>query len=230
MNVLAISTWTRPLPLRRERKWYSLRLCRKGPKVVFVDGQPLHEIEKLFRDVEEKRETTFQSTLREIQFDFLRAESQRASYEKQRDKEFKNAQFSREELFHANEKRRYELFMTAEQEQDRIFQTSEDRRNTTFAQSQAVLRQRLEEMSQHHSKENDYTLGVIGSLLSSGYARREGAFKQLNDTTTGAFITLLRSEQDVFFEAQVTRMSEITPVKLSVRKRPHLFLCIGQEC
>ena len=210
----------------RQRKWCSLRLYRKGPKVVFVDGPPLHEIEELFQDEEEKRKETFQGTLREIEFDFLQAESQRASYEKQRDQEFKNAQLSREKLFLANEKQSYELFMAAEKEQDRIFQTSEDRRNATFAQSQAILRQRLEEMSQHHSKENDYTLGVIGSLLSSGYARREGAFKQLNDTTTGAFITLLRSEQDVFFEAQVRRIQIM--VKLSVRKRPCLVL--EQQC
>ena len=81
-------------------------------------------------------------------------------------------------------------------------------------------------MSQHHSKENDYTLGIIGTLLTSGYARREGAFKQLNDTTTGAFTTLLRSEQDVFFEAQVRRIQIM--VKLSVRKRPCLVL--EQQC
>ena len=134
------------------------------------------------------------------------------SPEEQRGIEFTTAQLSREESASESMKLWHELFTAAEAEQDRLFQMSEDRRNTTFAQSQAMLQHYLEEMTQHHNHENDYMLNVIKS--SNGSARRESAFRQLNEKISEEFTAFLRSEQDAFLEAQSIRTQ--TLIKLGV--------------
>lgn len=149
-------------------------------------------------------------SLRTLEFDFLQAEMARDSPENQRDDEFNRLLVGIQEIFAAHEELRRDMFVAAITDQEKSFRSSEDERALAFATAQASRSKTLEEEVQHQHKEIENVVITLTSMFSSGSRFREEARKDLYNKISSMFITILRSEQDSFFEAQGEQIKKLS--------------------
>ncbi|KAK7683488.1 hypothetical protein QCA50_013322 [Cerrena zonata] len=147
----------------------------------------LNDLEKQFKDAEDERSSLFESFLRQLEYDFLQAESARKLPEKQREEEFVAAQ-------------------TRRPRKEDIFRRNEDRRTLLFQEVQEVRKGLFSESLVRYDKQSERFLSTIESLYSSGRQRRDQVAQRLVETITREFLDFLRSTHDAFLKAHFQRV------------------------
>ncbi|CAL1708921.1 unnamed protein product [Somion occarium] len=180
--------------LRRE-SWTVIFQRKKSPSYDYKFPS-LEEIEKQFEDAERDRSNVFESSQRQLEFDFLEAEAARRLPEEQREQEF-------------------DQFLCRE----RVFQSNEVRRGGVFEQKQGVREWDFNKSHEERDKQAKWFLQLIEQLFSKGHAYCEEIYNRMVDSLSAEFLNMLRSAQETFIFAQTKRNNVLKKMVKSSKSR-----------
>lgn len=196
--------------------WFRISKKQPSSAQALSPSRSPSDLEQHFRTAELEKSRLFDTSLRELEYDFLQQEGLRRQAGQQRQRDFAQAQSRRREQFNANEKLRLDPFHQAQIEQEGTFQANEQRRRALFQSSEDARKKVFEESLEKYSRQSEWIFSILEPLYSSGRRRREDAFRKLLDNITKEFNALHENARDTARVAHLLRVEVLKTYQCSV--------------